>query len=118
MREVMRRIFDEMWIIDLEGDNLGTRKSENVFAIQTPVAIATGVRYEGPKASDPATIHYCRIDGTQDQKYETLSRIRKFNDLTWRACLSGWSDPLLPRSENPYWDWPLLTDCSHGRKTE
>ena len=27
---------DELWIIDLKGDNLGARKTENVFAIQTP----------------------------------------------------------------------------------
>ena len=43
MREVMRQVFDELWIIDLEGGNLGARKTENVFAIQTPVAIAIGV---------------------------------------------------------------------------
>ena len=44
MREVMRRTFDELWIIDLGGDNLGTRKTPNVFNIKTPVAIAIGVR--------------------------------------------------------------------------
>jgi predicted helicase len=49
VREVMRRTFDELWILDLGGDNLGTRKTPNVFNIQTPVAIAIGVR--GPKAS-------------------------------------------------------------------
>ncbi len=31
MREVMRRIFDELWIIDLEGRSLGARKTENVL---------------------------------------------------------------------------------------
>ena len=46
VREVMRRTFDELWIIDLGGDNLGTRKTPNVFNIQTPVAIAIGVRRE------------------------------------------------------------------------
>jgi hypothetical protein len=45
MRQVMRQTFDELWLIDLEGDNLGARKSENVFAIRTPVCIAVGVRY-------------------------------------------------------------------------
>ena len=42
VREMMRRTFDELWIIDLGGDNLGTRKTPNVFNIQTPVAIAIG----------------------------------------------------------------------------
>ena len=36
MRRKMREVFDELWIIDLEGDSLGTRKTENVFAIRTP----------------------------------------------------------------------------------
>ena len=34
MRQKMREVFDELWIIDLEGDNLGARKTENVFAIR------------------------------------------------------------------------------------
>ena len=48
VREAMRRTFDELWIIDLGGDNLGTRKTPNVFNIQTPVAIAIGVRSARP----------------------------------------------------------------------
>jgi predicted helicase len=44
VREVMRKSFDELWIIDLGGDNLGARKTPNVFAIQIPVAIAIGIR--------------------------------------------------------------------------
>ena len=47
MREYMRRTFDEFWVIDLEGNNLGPRKSPNVFNIQIPVAIGIGVR--GPR---------------------------------------------------------------------
>lgn len=38
----MRRTFDDLWVIDLGGDNLGARKTPNVFNIQTPVAIAIG----------------------------------------------------------------------------
>ncbi len=44
MREHMRKICDEIWIIDLGGEGRGTRQSENVFAIQTPVAIAIALR--------------------------------------------------------------------------
>jgi hypothetical protein len=48
VREVMRRTFDELWIINLGGDNLGPRKTENVFPIQNPVAIAIGFRGSTP----------------------------------------------------------------------
>ncbi len=60
MRQVMRETLDDLWIIDLEGDNLGARKSENVFAIQTPVAIAIGVRYAAPRPEVPARVRYAR----------------------------------------------------------
>ena len=110
MRQVMRSIFDELWIIDLEGDNLGTRKTDNVFAIQTPVAIAIGVRYGEPQPDTPAIVHYSRIEGTQQEKLETLAEVTRFDSLRWRNCLSGWTDPFLPVSENDYWNWPLLTD--------
>ncbi len=44
VREHMRRVCDEVWILDLGGEGRGTRQSENVFDIQTPVAIAVAVR--------------------------------------------------------------------------
>ena len=55
MREVMRQNFDEIWILDLGGDNLGTRKTPNVFNIQTPVAIAVGVKSKSGKKT-PAKV--------------------------------------------------------------
>jgi hypothetical protein len=110
MRKVMRETFDDLWIIDLEGDSLGARTTENVFAIRTPVAIAIGVRYAGPKPGSPATVHYTKIEGTQSEKLQKLTQIASFKDLSWRDCLTAWADPFLPVSDKPYWEWPLLTD--------
>lgn len=110
MRKVMRETFDDLWIIDLEGDSLGARKTENVFAIQSPVAIAIGVRYDAPRPDTPATIRYARIEGTQEEKFAALSAVTSFKDLKWRKCLTGWLDPILPGGEGDYWGWPLLTD--------
>ncbi len=110
MRKVMREIFDELWIVDLEGDNKGARKSENVFAIQTPVAIAIGVRYETPVPETPANTYYVRISGSRSDKLKKLDEINSFSDVQWNKCLSGWVDPLLPTGESDYWSWPLLTE--------
>ncbi len=110
MRKVMRETFDEMWIIDLEGDNLGARKTENVFAIRTPVAIAIGVRYGPPQPDNLAKVHYVRLSGTREEKLQALANVRHFSDLRWRPALSGKYDPFLPTSDKPYWDWPRLTD--------
>ena len=110
MRELMRRRFDELWIIDLEGDNLGARKSENVFAIQTPVAIALGIRNGPARPDTPATVRYARIIGNRAEKLASLDAMMQLNDLPWRTCFTGWADLFLPSSDTPYWNWPLLTD--------
>jgi hypothetical protein len=110
MREWMRRTFDELWIIDLGGDNLGARKTENVFAIRTPVAIAIGVRYGKPNPDALAAVHYARIDGTREDKLARLAAIGHFADLDWSECPTDWHAALLPRTAGDYWSWPLLTD--------
>jgi len=110
MREWMRRTFDELWIVDLGGDNLGARKTENVFAIQTPVAIAVGVRFGQPSPDVPAAVHYVRIEGTREEKLARLAAIRHFADLAWSDCPTDWHAAFLSRTAGDYWSWPLLTD--------
>jgi hypothetical protein len=111
MRQKMRQDFDELWIIDLGGDNLGARKTPNVFNIQTPVAIAMGVRYGAPQPDTPAQVHYARVDAdSRDEKLAKVDRIRAFAALDWQACFSGWMQPFLPERQGAYYEWPLLTD--------
>jgi len=110
MREVMRRTFDELWIIDLEGGNLGARKTDNVFVIQTPVAIAIGVRYESSNSETSTNVHYTKIEGTEEEKLAILNTITNFDGLKWRECPSDWAAPFLPVSDKAYWDWPIITD--------
>lgn len=110
MREHMRRTFDELWILDLEGDSLGARKTKNVFNIQTPVAIALGVRYGEPKPDEPAKVHYAKLEGTREGKLEQLAAIQSFADIPWQDCFSGWQNPFLPEGGADYYNWPLLTD--------
>ena len=64
MRKHMRRLCDEIWILDLGGEGRGTRKSDNVFAIQTPVAIAVAVRSGKAKRNKPAKVLYCPDRGS------------------------------------------------------
>jgi len=112
MRRAMRETFDELWVIDLGGDNLGARKSENVFAIRTPVAIAVGVRRGEPAPDKPATVHYCGdlVEGTRAMKLERLAAIERFSDLSWSPGFAEWDAPLLAEREGNYFSWPLLTD--------
>jgi Type ISP C-terminal specificity domain/N-6 DNA Methylase len=112
MRKVMRETFDELWIVDLGGDNLGARKSQNVFAIQTPVAIAIGVRGDEPHPDTPATVWYCDelVKGPREEKLARLAYIDSRADFAWEECFAGWDEPMLPERAGNYYSWPLLTD--------
>mgnify|MGYP000636887928 FL=1 len=110
VRENMRQTFDDLWIIDLEGDSLGARITDNVFAIRTPVAIAIGVRYAETQLEKPARVRYTRVEGTEKEKLAILESVTSFQDFKWRKCLNGWQDEFLPGGDGDYWDWPLITD--------
>lgn len=110
MREVMRRTFDEIWIIDLGGDNLGARKTPNVFKIQTPVAIAIGVRGKQARTDIPARSWYVKVDrDSRNAKLDALDEIKSFEALDWEECGSGWHDFLMPTGKGNYFDWPPLS---------
>lgn len=111
MREVMRRTFDELWIIDLGGDNLGARKSSNVFNIQTPVAIALGVRGAEPAPDVPAKAHFAKINAeTRDAKLALLAETGSFEDIDWQECPKGRHASFLPSGTGAYFGWPKLSD--------
>jgi len=110
MREHMRRMCDEIWIIDVGGEGRGTRKSENVFAIQTPVAIAIAFRRGKARKDKPAKAHFARIDGTRNEKLKALGAIANFASLTWEDCPTDWRAPFRPAGNGTFFDWPLLTE--------
>lgn len=110
MREHMRHRADEIWIIDLGGGSRGARKSQNVFAIRSPVAIGIVVRYDGHRGNIPARVWYAKIDGTASQKLERLAAIRALADLQWTPAPTGWQDKFVPTGSSDFFDWPLLTD--------
>jgi hypothetical protein len=110
MREHMRRICDEIWILDLGGEGRGTRRSENIFAIQTPVSIAIAVRARKAKEDRPAKVHYAKIEGGRDAKLAALDAIAEFKKVKWQDCPDNWHAPFRPAGRGKYFDWPLLTD--------
>ena len=111
MREAMRRAFDDLWIIDLGGDNLGTRKTPNVFNIQTPVAIAIGVRSSDAYSDVPAAARYTKIEeATREVKLDRLAGIVNYAGLEWRECPSDWHAPFVPAGNGDFFEWPALVD--------
>lgn len=110
MREHLRRQCDEVWVLDLGGEGRGTRRSDNVFAIQTPVAIAVAVRTADGDTETPAKVHYGRIDGTHEEKLAQLDNVEDLSSVDWRDCPSEWWSAFRPAGKGDYFAWPLLTD--------
>ena len=99
MREHMRRLCDEIWILDLGGEGRGTRRDDNVFDIQTPVAIAVAVRYRETDKKKPAEVHYTKIEGDRQEKLDQLEAIDDFASLSWQDCPADWQAPFRPAGE-------------------
>ena len=110
MREQMRRQCDEIWILDLGGEGQGTQQSENVFDIQTPVAIAVAFRAGGAKMDTPAKVHYALVEGTREEKLAVLDDLHGFLNVEWQECPEDWLSPFRPPGEGDYFSYPLLTD--------
>ena len=110
MREHMRRVCDEIWILDLGGEGRGTHRSDNVFAIRTPVAIAVAIRANEANKHEPARTRYASIEGTRQQKLSALDAMDGFESVTWRESPDEWQAPFRPAGKGDYFFWPLLTD--------
>lgn len=105
VRDMLRKVFDELWIIDLGGEGRGTRTEENIFDILTPVAIAVGCLRGGRKG---CKVRYLRVKGTRNDKLTRLKTI-KLEDVSNEV--NGFAlNRLTPRSDSSYYSWPQITD--------
>ncbi|WP_300908409.1 type ISP restriction/modification enzyme [Corynebacterium stationis] len=110
VREYMRRVFDEVWIIDLGGEGRGARQEENVFNIRTPVAIFVGIQHPNTSTGKPkrhtdrmkqqAKVYYQRIYGTELEKLSAVGEVDvPESDDKWTQLSNGdWTDKFVPSS--------------------
>jgi hypothetical protein len=108
VRALLRRAFDELWIVDLGGEGRGALTEENVFDIRTPVAIAIGVRTT-TTASDECTVRYLRVSGSRAEKFDALRSLDLLAAPMVEIPGTG-LDPLTPRTASDYAGWPEVTD--------
>ena len=112
LRALARELADEMWIVDLGGEGRGANQDENVFAIQTPVAIVTLYR-RGKTKRAPATVHYRRVQGTAAEKLAAVRQVRSPNEQPdqWQTLDVDPAASLLPETGGDSWSaMPALTD--------
>lgn len=107
LRRSLCDILDELWVVDLEGDHLAARKTDNVFPIRTPVAIALGVRFADARDKPAALVQYARLSGDRAAKLAALDALRSVSGITWRRASSH---TFVPPASPTYAGWPSLTD--------
>ena len=114
MRHLLRNAFEEIWIVDLGGDSRGAHKEENIFDIQTPVAIAIGISRCNERTNE-CKVRYLRIWGSRSEKLERLQQL-SLSDIT--EGVTGKSlDPMTTRSASEYYEWPNLYDIFPWHRT-
>src|SRR5699024_1318351 len=110
LRQLAVDVASDIWVLDLGGEGRGSRKEDNVFAIQSPVAIVTLVR-KG-KATKPAAVYYRRIRGTRQDKLDQLDTITRLSpDDGWIKLAADHGEPFVPGDTDPVWTgYAALTD--------
>jgi hypothetical protein len=110
----MRTFADDIWVLDLGGEGHGARQDENVFDIQTPVAITIIARHL-PASRRPSgalgNVHYWRIPAeTRLEKFRILNELQSLDQIQWQDAPAGQYEPFIPIRGERWSNLPLLTD--------
>lgn len=116
LRRALREEFDEIWIVDLEGESKGPVKTENVFDIQVGVCILVALRRESAEPSaDEAMVRYTRLTGSRAEKEQALKT--PLRHQTWSAAATGWGEPFLPVTDRTWRRWVALDELMPVRQS-
>lgn len=113
LRELVRDMCDEVWICDLGGDNRGSQPEDNVFAIETPVAIAILIRDGASDPGTPARIRYRRIRGARAEKLDALDTVMPpaTSEVEWDELPSSRGALFVSSAAGEEWEaMPALRD--------
>ena len=115
LRLALRQRFDELWIVDLEGESRGAMPSENVFDIRVGVAVIVALRRDASHPSAvPANVRYVRATGSRADKEELLKTLT-IDSAAWQVVSGTAGDPLLPAASPEWMRWPALDELMPRR---
>ena len=110
LRRLAREVADEISVVDLGGDNKGAMKDENVFGIETPVAIVCLARHGEGARAHPAKVRFRSVAGSRAEKLQQLDQWDP-SDGQWLDLEGDWFSPLRPSTGDAAWaQYPALTD--------
>ncbi|MGE6759401.1 type ISP restriction/modification enzyme [Corallococcus interemptor] len=115
LRKIVREQADELWSVDLGGDNSGTHPEANIFNIKTPVAITEMVRAGASASGASPNARYRKVvGGTAEEKLTSVANLAADSgDVSdqWKVAPTDWLDTLVPATGDATWqDLPALTD--------
>lgn len=125
LRRLAREVADEITVVDLGGAGRGARREENVFDIQTPVAIVTLSRKGASDRKTQAKARYVKVTGTRAEKLNHLQGLTTGAIYpSWTMLDSNWFAPLSPPMGGDDWQsYAAVADlfpwqqpgCQYGR---
>jgi hypothetical protein len=111
LRELALKHADEILVLDLGGSNKGGIKEENVFAIESPVAIVLLIRDSSSDGRRKARVRYRRIRGTASEKLHALGEVKTIEGVDWTDVPRNEDHSFVPPSGGSDWlALPAITD--------
>ena len=111
MREYLRRMADEIWVIDCSPEGHQPEVNTRIFqGVQQPVCIVLASRSPKADPEAPATVRFRALPvGHRQSKFEALGRLTLDTD-GWAECPVDWRAPFLPESAGAWSTYPALDD--------
>jgi hypothetical protein len=109
MRSFVRERCERAHVLDLEGDQLGTRITSNVFEIKIPVCVGTFLRTPDATATR-GIVKYRRVSGERSDKLAYCDSIAALDGVEWSSVGATGGGPLMSGGGNQYGAWPSLID--------
>lgn len=117
LRLALRQRFDDLWVVDLEGERRGPMASENIFdQIQVGVAIVVGLRRDAGREKDgEATVRYVRIPGSRADKELALKG--SLDEMRWTRLNRPGGQALLPEIDPEWVRWSAIDELIPFRQS-
>ncbi|MFD7157574.1 type ISP restriction/modification enzyme [Kribbella sp. NPDC059898] len=111
MREYLRRICDEGWVINLSPEGNRPPQETRIFgpAVGRQLCIAVFARYGPGDRDTPAAVQLLDLTGKREAKLGKLQGLLP-TDSGWTHAESGWQSPFLPATSESWEQFPKLID--------
>ncbi len=111
MRDYLRRICDDIWVIDCSPEGHQPEVNTRIFqGVQQPICIVLASRSAKNKVGVPATVRYHALPkDRREEKFKALDAVR-LKSKDWIECPTEWRAAFLPASEGAWATYPALQD--------